>query len=401
MSHCPPPSLIEKVKDEIEGSFPIQSASSQRSEEEVYQNVLAGPIISLRSVAVLCRRGTPEKYRAVFWKLLMGFLPPEVSRWEKLQEAKTKEYCDIVHIVCELDEQGKVVVGGSSSRAVDVDIPRTIPSMHFFNAHEDQSNVPSIQMVFSSTQESLRRIIHTLAGVNRGLGYVQGMNELVGHLLYAFSGGRREAVCDSVESEVFFCFQTMLTYLGDDFCRSLDFDQDTGVMCTIHHFERLFQFIDPILWEHLESHQVKSEFYAFRWITLLFTQEFNVPDVFRVWDFLFSFGEELRSIVLYVAVAMLHYQRHELLQMNILSEFLPLLQLYPPCDVNEFLKIAMKWIERFGFQLVKQLKVSTPEDVVLLQRQHGIIIANEVSWSGSLRGLMSSMRGLTKYLKKE
>ncbi|KAH9580154.1 Rab-GTPase-TBC domain [Trypanosoma melophagium] len=400
MAHYPPPSLIEKVEKEIEESFPIENIPFQTS-EEVCKTVIAGPIISLRSVAVLSRRGTPEKYRAVFWKLLMGFLPPEVSRWDNLQEAKAKEYCDIVRIVCELDEQGNVVVGKSGCRAVDVDIPRTIPSMHFFSANEDSSNESGIHTVFSSTQESLRRIIHTLAGVNRGLGYVQGMNELVGHLLYAFAGGRREALCDGVESEVFFCFQTMLAYLGDDFCRSLDFDQDTGVMCTIHHFERLFQFLDPILWEHLESCQVKSEFYAFRWITLLFTQEFNVPDVFRVWDFLFSFGEELRCIVLYVAVAMLNYQRHELLQMTLLCEFLPLLQSYPPCDVNEFLKIAMKWIEQYGFHLVNQLKVLSAEGVVVLQRQHGTIVSNDDSWSGNLRGWMNSMRGFAKCIKKE
>lgn len=30
--------------------------------------------------------------------------------------------------------------------------------------------------------------------------------------------------------------------------------------------------------------QVDPQYYAFRWITLLLTQEFNFPDVLRLWD---------------------------------------------------------------------------------------------------------------------
>ncbi|RNC30801.1 GTPase activating protein of Rab-like GTPase, partial [Trypanosoma cruzi] len=211
--------------------------------------------------------------------------------------------------------------------------------------------------------------------------------------------GRSEVVNEQVESQVFFCFQTMLAYLGDDFCRSLDYDQDTGVSCTIRNFERLLQFLEPELWEHLGKKQIKSEFYAFRWLTLLFTQEFNVPDVFRVWDFLFSFGEELRSVVLVVAVAMLNCLRDELLRLTSLSEILPLLQSYPPCDVNDFLKVAMGWIDRYGFRLVKELKVATSEDVLRLQRRFCIPVPGDASWSSSFRGLMSSVKEFAKHIR--
>ncbi|KEG14880.1 putative GTPase activating protein of Rab-like GTPase [Trypanosoma grayi] len=394
MAQFPPPSLIETEDDGWSLRPP------QRPADE-YAAAIAGPVVSLSMITRLCRRGTPERVRAVMWQLLMGFLPLETFRWESLRVVKTKEYREIVHIVCVLDENGNVVAGEGSCRAVDVDIPRTIPSMHFFNSLEASTTENGVPVTFSPTQQSLRRIIHTLAGVNKGLGYVQGMNELVGHLLYAFASGQRDAVNDTIEGEVFFCFQTMLAYLGDDFCRSLDFDQDTGVTSTIRHFERLLQFLDPVLWRHLHSSQVRSEFYAFRWITLLFTQEFNVPDVFRVWDFLFSFGEELRSVVLYVAVAMLHYQRDELLRMNHLCELLPLLQSYPPCDVNEFLKIVMQWIDQFGFRLVQQLKVSTADDVAELRRRYQMTVPGEASWGSSLWCWMSSVRDLARHVRGE
>ncbi|KAE8674689.1 Tetratricopeptide repeat-like superfamily protein isoform 1 [Hibiscus syriacus] len=46
---------------------------------------------------------------------------------------------------------------------------------------------------------------------------------------------------------------------------------------------------DEELWRHLEiTTKVNPQFYAFRWITLLLTQEFNFVDILYIWDTLFS-----------------------------------------------------------------------------------------------------------------
>lgn len=34
--------------------------------------------------------------------------------------------------------------------------------------------------------------------------------------------------------------------------------------------------------------QLEPEFYSFRWITLLMSQEFKLPEVIQLWDFLFA-----------------------------------------------------------------------------------------------------------------
>ncbi|RNF25139.1 GTPase activating protein of Rab-like GTPase [Trypanosoma conorhini] len=349
-----------------------------------------GPAINLREVAELCRRGATEEVRAVFWKLLMGFLSPEKSHWAKQWEKKTLEYRELVHRVCQLDERGNVVVGERRYRAVDVDAPRTLPSMHFFKCGEPAPTDEGLPVAFSPTQHSLRRILHTVAGENKRQGYVQGMNELVGHLLYAFAAGRCEAVNEQLESEVFFCFKTMLACLGDNFFRSWNHTQDAGGEDTIHDFERLLQFFEPELWEHLKMNQIESEFYAFRWVTLLFTQEFYVPEVLRVWDFLFSYRGELRGVVLFVAVAMLHCLRDSLLSLSDLSELLPLLQSYPSCDVEEFLNVAKSWIAGYGFGLVKVLRAATPEEVRQLRRCHPMRRLGDDVWLSASRALAST-----------
>nr|CCC91100.1 unnamed protein product [Trypanosoma congolense IL3000] len=186
----------------------------------------------------------------------------------------------------------------------------------------------------------------------------------------------------------------MLAYLGDDFCRSLDFDQDTGVMSTIRNFEHMVQFLDEELWNHLESNEIRSEFYAFRWLTLLFTQEFNAPDVFRIWDFIFSFREELRGAIIYTAVAMLIYKRDEILKLDHLSTILPFLQSYPPCDVGEFLEIAALQIMRYGFQVVGWLKLSSKEEIEGLRVRYRFNSSGAPSWRQNITGWVNSVRKL-------
>jgi hypothetical protein len=189
------------------------------------------------------------------------------------------------------------------------------------------------------------------------------MNELVGHLLFTFAEGRVQNVDFAVESDVFFCFQIMLQHLGENFCRSLDFDRESGIKHTMRTFERVFEFCDPELFEHVSSDlHIQPEFYAFRWTTLMLTQEFLVPEVLRVWDFLFSYGPELSSSIYYTAVAMLIFARERLLEMPSMTVALPFLQQYQCDDVSEVLDVALKLIETYGFSKIHELKQEAAVD---------------------------------------
>jgi len=62
--------------------------------------------------------------------------------------------------------------------------------------------------------------------------------------------------------------------------------------------------------------QVNPQFYAFRWITLLLTQEFSFPDSVRLWDTLFSDKAGRYNCLLRFCCAMLINVREELLKVN-------------------------------------------------------------------------------------
>lgn len=87
---------------------------------------------------------------------------------------------------------------------------------------------------------------------------------------------------------------------------------------------------DPELWQDLvnffyfklfyffflkkkENKKLNPQFYSFRWITLLLSQEFELPDVLRLWDCLFS--DPFRfEFLLFICCAMLVYVRDQLIQ---------------------------------------------------------------------------------------
>jgi len=53
---------------------------------------------------------------------------------------------------------------------------------------------------------------------------------------------------------------------------------------------------------------MNPQFYSFRWITLLLSQEFDLPDVLRLWDALFADAERF-NLLYYCCMAMLQYVR--------------------------------------------------------------------------------------------
>ncbi|URD84137.1 TBC [Musa troglodytarum] len=87
--------------------------------------------------------------------------------------------------------------------------------------------------------------------------------------------------------------------------------------------------------------KVNPQFYAFRWITLLLTQEFNFVDSLHIWDALLSDPDGPQETLLRVCCAMLILVRKRLLAGDFTSN-LKLLQNYPQTNINHLLYVANK-----------------------------------------------------------
>jgi hypothetical protein len=59
-----------------------------------------------------------------------------------------------------------------------------------------------------------------------------------------------------------------------------------------------------MLWSRLEKLKIDPFFYCFRWVTLLYAQDFDLFDILRIWESMFSADDRLKFIS-FIAIAII------------------------------------------------------------------------------------------------
>jgi hypothetical protein len=97
-----------------------------------------------------------------------------------------------------------------------------------------------------------------------------------------------------------------MIHIRDNFMKIYD-NSEFGILVRMQRFLMLLKKIDYDIHYLFEKQKLKPEFYAFRWLTLLLSQEFRLPDVLRIWDSLFADQERNFEFLLYICCAMIVY----------------------------------------------------------------------------------------------
>ncbi|XP_018088162.1 TBC1 domain family member 13 isoform X1 [Xenopus laevis] len=174
--------------------------------------------------------------------------------------------------------------------------------------------------------EVVERILFIYAKLNPGIAYVQGMNEIVGPIYYTFATNPNSDWKEHAEADTFFCFTNLMAEIRDNFIKSLD-DSQCGITSKMESVYSTLKEEDEELYLKLQEQNIKPQFFAFRWLTLLLSQEFVLPDVIRIWDSLFA-DEKRFDFLLMVSCAMLILIRNQLLEGDFTIN-MRLLQDYP------------------------------------------------------------------------
>ncbi|KAF0471087.1 TBC1 domain family member 13 isoform X1 [Gigaspora margarita] len=140
--------------------------------------------------------------------------------------------------------------------------------------------------------EAVERILFIYAKLNPGVGYVQGMNEILGPIYYTMANDCEEEGKAHAEADSFFVFTLLMSHIRDYFVRSLDTDDMTGIGHTMKKMMRRLKTFEPELCIDLERKSLHPTYFSFRWFTVLLTQEFALPDVIRLWDSIFADNDE-------------------------------------------------------------------------------------------------------------
>ncbi|EEC12724.1 rabGAP domain-containing protein, putative [Ixodes scapularis] len=187
--------------------------------------------------------------------------------------------------------------------------------------------------------EVVERILFLYAKLNPGLGYVQGMNEIIGPIYYTFAADPNPEWKKHAEADCFFCFTSLMAEIRDFFLKTLD-DSACGIGAMMQRLMGLLKRRDDRLHLRLRQLQVEPQYYSFRWIMLLLSQDFPLPDVLRIWDSLFADPERF-GFLIYICYAMLARLRDRLMSGDFPSN-IKLLQNFPDTDINELLAEALR-----------------------------------------------------------
>ncbi|KAK8473846.1 hypothetical protein PHAVU_001G267600 [Phaseolus vulgaris] len=288
----------------------------------------------MRELRRVASQGIPHAaapaLRPTLWKLLLGYLPSDRALWSSELANKRSQYKHFkddllmnpseitrriynsaAHDIDDAKSETRILLSrsqithedhplslGKTSvwnqffqdtdliEQIDRDVKRTHPDIHFFSGDSQLAK---------SNQDALKNILLIFAKLNPGIRYVQGMNEVLAPLFYVFKNDPDEENAAFAEADTFFCFVELLSGFQDNFCQQLD-NSIVGIRSTITRLSQLLKEHDEELWRHLEvTTQVNPQFYAFRWITLLLTQEFNFSDILHIWDIILSDPEGPQS----------------------------------------------------------------------------------------------------------
>ncbi|RDA85769.1 hypothetical protein CP532_6312 [Ophiocordyceps camponoti-leonardi (nom. inval.)] len=170
------------------------------------------------------------------------------------------------------------------------------------DAREDQRLSRPSSRQSSHPRESLVGSVsgHSQAKSNTGPEpgtYVQGMNVLAAPFLYAARS----------EAEAFVAFHSLLTRECPAYIR--------GAMDGVHRglalVDKVLAIVDPKLSMYLTAKGLSAEIYAFPSVLTLCACTPPLPEVLRLWDFLFAYGPHLNIVCI---VAQLTIMRSQILQ---------------------------------------------------------------------------------------
>lgn len=281
-----------------------------------------GSPIDIAQIQEICSNGLdccPPEDRAVAWLVLTRVYPLQPEEWSNMREQRKSLYLQYIDLFGLKDYENRIYQNTTEETKFDLsndslmelihgDVIRTSHHIQFLpfpdpDAPEPESPEDCL-MPYHNQIRRLERILYIFASLNPTISYLQGFNELVTVIYYCYSSALEYFYNDFMlmESFVFYTFQQLLasTKLNELFTT-----HDSSFM--IHN--RMNEFM-TILARHLpNSYQIITTldihplYFCFRWLNLLFAQDYMMPNLLLIWDALMSHFHELVDYASYVAVA--------------------------------------------------------------------------------------------------
>ncbi|KAL0964125.1 hypothetical protein UPYG_G00319270 [Umbra pygmaea] len=173
----------------------------------------------------------------------------------------------------------------AQQHSILVDLGRTFPTHQYFSAQ------------LGAGQLSLYNLLKAYSLLDMEVGYCQGISFVAGILLLHMS-----------EDQAFDMLKFLMYDLG--FRRQYRPDM-TSLQIQMYQLSRLLHDYHRELYNHLEEHEICPSLYAAPWFLTLFSSQFPLGFVARIFDILFVQGKEL---IFKVALCLLSSHKGEIVE---------------------------------------------------------------------------------------
>ena len=311
----------------------------------------------------------PPEDRALAWLVFLEVYPSNPNEWEEVKKRKMDDYIMyqnefkltdfhtksfpqyVKKEAFELGDNAK----DSLMMLIHGDIVRT--GRHIFKLpewrlegveyQETSGNDPNI-LLWEGHLRRLERILFILGSMNKAQSYMQGFNELLLPIYYTLFKAKSlfNGDIDYVECLSFYCLQQLIamTEITDLFTTQ---DKSSILIYKLKGFLEVLNHHAPISAEIIQKHDIHPVCYCFKWFSLLFSQDYEIPTLLLIWDSILSHFDELLRYSFYVGAAQVKLIENQLSDKDY-GKTLNVLQNIPKINVHEMLTLANNWWEIDG-----------------------------------------------------
>lgn len=279
-------------------------------------------VINVTKIKELCSRGLdssrPED-RAAAWLVLSHVFPTNPLAIPDLRKRNKQSYLDYIDIfnmkgyeneIYSLNGEVTMFREGIDNELMSliyIDVLRTPHHLRFLPFQDNDIPINSPEDILAPFHQQMRRIeriLYIFAKCNSTVSYLQGMNEIAAVLYYAFSMSLAffSNDLDEMESFVFTEFQTIYgsTKLSEMYLLQ---DRSSIIQGRMNNFMQILEKHFPKGATIISKHNIHPLCFCFKWLSLLFSQEYNIPQLILIWDALFAHFDALLEYATYIAVA--------------------------------------------------------------------------------------------------
>ena len=277
---------------------------------------------------------------------------------------------------------------------IDKDIRRTHTYMNFFylpsklseniseeeiklaidkrKSNDSNKNIEELyrnrQNTWESNSEVMVRILFIYAKLNPEVSYVQGMNEILAPIYFCLFS--EEENCQNislmdeldikknidykyepdVEADSFWTFSSLMLDIKELFIQDKD-NKQGGIFAKLSILSEILKVCDKDVFNHLKNIKLDLQLISFKWVVLLFTQDFILPDILRVWDALLSEEDKFYMVYL-ICISILTIKRKDILKSDF-AGVISKLQKINSVDIEKIISTALEIKVKFDKKIKK------------------------------------------------